>query len=283
MTDFLPSEDDMPEIYTYAETHETEKAYDEDYGNIYQKQINAENSDNFKGYDLCDFQEKVIIGNFKLPHTKAPEVFDFLLNKTAGLIFLTLENGEKKDKNEHLHFAIANSKINPDTLKTYIRKNYPELISKTKGGDKKYLATYAKTLPYQVLYIFKERNPNFFSNIDEVNDDKKLHMEHYANQYSGMKTKFSKSPAGQFYEYFCKKGGKNLLGDDLHQFSKSDCTWDNIQLRDAISDYAVQWALETDNPNPGVPLILKLVNYTHLKINRYGYMEYMKAQLHKQY
>lgn len=282
MTDFLPSEDDMPEIYTYAETLNTENTDDEDCDNKTEETENDEKCQIFKGYDLCDFQEKVIIGNFKLPHTKAPEVFEFLVNKTAGLIFLTLENGEKKDKNEHLHFAIANSKINPDTLKTYIRKKYPELISKTKGGDKKYLATYAKTLPYQVLYIFKERNHNFFSNIDEVNGDKKLHMEHYANQHDGMKTKFSKSPAGQFYEYFCKRGGKKLVGDDLHQLSLSSNT-DNIQLRDAISDEAIEWALETDNPNPGVPLILKLVNYTHLKLSKYGYKEYMKSQLHKQY
>lgn len=269
--------------FTYAAPLDPTNPFHEDYDAENEIDENAENPPNFKGYSLCDFTEKVIIGNFKLSHTNARDVFDFLVQKTGGLIFLTLEIGEKNEKNEHLHFAIANSKINPDTLKTYIRKKYPELISKTKGGDKKYLATYAKTLPYQVLYIFKERNFNFFSNIDEVNLDKKLHMEQYAKEFDQMKTKFSKSPAGQFYEWFCKRGGKKLVGDDLHQISLSSHAIENMNLRDAISEEAVEYALETDNPNPGIPFILKLVNYTHLKLSKYGYKEYIRNQLNKQY
>jgi len=269
--------------YTYADTLEPITTSEEDYDAETENDENDEKPQNFKGYDLTDFDQKVIIGNFKLPHNKAPQIFSFLVKKTGGLIFLTLENGEKKEKNEHLHFAIANSKITPDTLKTYIRKQFPELIQKQKGGDKKYLATYAKTLPYQVLYIFKERNENFFSNIDEVNDDKKLHIQHYANEFDQMKTKFSKSPAGQFYEYFCKRGGKKLVGDKIHQIPLGSHANDNMTLRASISSIAVEWALETDNPNPGFPLILKLVNYTQLKIDKYGYQEYIASKFHKEY
>jgi len=272
-----------PSEFINAGTLTTLNSDYEDYGNENENNENPQKGPIFKGYSLLDFAEKVIIGNFKLPHIKAPDIFNFLVKKTGGLIFLTLEKGEKEEKNEHLHFAIANSKINPDTLKTYIRKQYPELISKTQGGEKKYLATYAKTLPYQVLYIFKERNFNFYSNIDEVSVAKEQHMEHYANQFDQMKTSFSKSPAGQFYDYFCKRGGKSLVGDDLHQYSLSADAVETLALRDAISEEACEWALETDNPNPGIPLILKLVNYTHLKLSKHSYKEYIKAQLHKQY
>lgn len=282
---FISSDEEGPQIYTYCdndimsdssedqmviELEETEKLQNDDF------------PPKFKGYDLCDFAEKVIVGNFKLPHSSAPEMFSFLEKKTAGSIFLTLEGTEK---DEHLHFAIANSKITPDTLKSYIRKTYPKLTNSQKGGDKKYMAKYAKTLPYQVLYIFKERNENYFTNIDEVNLDKSTHMCHYADQYDKMHTTFSKTPSGQFYDYFLKKGGIKI-GKGLGEIDpEAEHFYPEYRgpslIRDAIAKIALDYLLEADHPNPGFQVVLKYVNYTHARLHKETYLEYLQNKLCK--
>lgn len=257
---------------------------------------NDEKPPKFKGYDLCDFAEKVIVGNFKLPHIKAAEMFSFLEKKTGGLVFLTLEIGQNNQSpdisDEHLHFGIAHSKITPDTLKTYIRKTFPSLVRRNKGGDKKYEGKYAKDLPYQILYIFKERNPNFFCNIDEVNLDKELHINHYADEFEKMKTLFSSSPAGKFYEFFMKHGGVKI-GDELDEIDMDGTNLsaagnqvykDNVTLlRGKIAEIAIEYALETDNPNPGFQYLKKLIDYTHLRIHQPSYQNYILAKLNRDY
>lgn len=289
MTDeyeFLPSDPETPEIYTCQDNIELEIEPEEEVVTEMQETQNGENPQKFKGYNLTDFTEKVIVGNFKLPHSKARQMFDYLNQTTGGLIFLTLENGEKNEKNEHLHFAIANSKITPDTLKSYLRKKFPDLVNSKKGGDKKYMATYAKTLPYQVLYIFKE-NIGFICNIDEVNADSETHSLYYKTEYEKMNTKFSKSPAGQFYDYYLKTGGVKIgtgldevdIDAPYHGFDLAG----PILLRDRISDIAIQYALETDNPNPGFPYLLKLINYVHLRVHKSSFAEYISNKLRKDF
>ena len=256
---------------------------------------NDEKPPNFKGYDLCDFKEKVLVGNFKLPHSNAATMYSFLKNKSSGLVFLTLEIGDNKDPNEHLHFGIANSKITPDTLKTYIRKSFPALVNRTKGGDKKYECKYAKDLPYQILYIFKERNPDFFTNIDEVNLDKETHINHYADEFDKMKTLFSSSPAGKFYEFFMRHGGVKI-GNELDEIDMDGTlssghtnhhhpTYaDNVTLlRGKIAEIAIEYALETDNPNPGFMYLKKLVDYTHLRVHQPSFQNYILAKLNRDF
>lgn len=253
-------------------------------------QVNIENDENseiFKGYDLCDFRQNVIIGNFKLPHSNAADCFNFLVDKTRGKVLVTLENGSEKEPNEHIHFAIAESGITPDTLKKYIRTRWPQLVKSTFGGEKRYYAKYAKELLYQVIYLFKENTSRdtWMTNIPEILEDpvftKEDHYNAYHNMYNKQKQTFSKSPAGQFYEYFVKGGYLQTInlesctiGFNTHLYS---------DLRDQIAYVACDYALLKDNPNPGIQYIIKLVNYVHLKVHPDSFKAYIKDQLHRQY
>lgn len=285
---FLPSETENPEQYTYQEIDVSDPESEEDIVTELENSENGQKPPNFKGYDLSDFKEKVIVGNFKVPHSKTGEIYKFLTDATAGLIFLTAENGEKEEKNPHLHFAIAKSKITPDTLKSYIRKKFPELVNSEKGGDKKYMAKYAKTLPYQVLYIFKEANKPEFGYLTNVicNDNKDELAEYLYQEYLKMHTTFSKTPAGQFYDYYLKSGGVKIgkgLGEvdiEMQGFEGNDGILD---LRDKIGEIAIQYALETDNPNPGFQYLLKLINYVHLRVEKNSFQQYIRNKLHKDY
>lgn len=227
----------------------------------------------FEGYPLDDFAKNAIVGNLKLPHSKAPEAFEFLKKRTAGQVILTLEFG-KDDENEHLHFAIDEAKINNDSLKTYIRKEYPELVNNKKGGVKNYAASQCKSV-FQVYYIFKEEI-SYFSNIKFLQQWKKQHMEYYASIYRSQKEAFSKCPAGRFYQWLIqdnyvdmenikKKSSRNLL-------MGSNIRTDMIHL-------VTKYALETDNPNPGSPYFIKLINYAHLRIDEVSFNSYIENKL----
>jgi len=227
----------------------------------------------FEGYPLDDFAKNAIVGNLKLPHSKAPEAFEFLKKRTAGQVILTLEFG-KNEENEHLHFAINESKINNDSLKTYIRKEYPELVNNKIGGVKNYAASLCKSV-FQVYYIFKEEI-SYFSNIKTLQDCKKQHMDYYASIYRTQKEVFSKCPAGRFYQWLIqdnyvamqnikKKSSRNLL-------VRSNIRTDLIPL-------VTKYALETDNPNPGSPYFIKLINYSHLRIDESSFNDYMETKL----
>lgn len=148
------------------------------------------------------------------------------------------------------------------------------------------MAKYAKTLPYQVLYIFKERNEGYFTNIDEVNLDKSIHMCHYADQYGKMHTIFSKTPSGQFYDYFLKKGGIKI-GKGLDEIDPEEQQYGKpvgpIRLRNAIAKFVVEYLHEADHSNPGFQVVLKYVNYTHLRIHKETYLDYLENKLEKDY
>lgn len=264
MTEFLNCEN----FHIYQES-EPDSDYDSDQASLFlaePEQDNEKTPDHtniFVGNPLDDFAKNAIVGNFKLPHKNAPEILEFLVKQTAGKVILTLEIGSKEEKNEHLHFAVSDSKITPDTLKNYIRKKYPKLVNTQKGGDKKYAAAYAKQ-SFQVYYIFKEQI-DYLTNIDELQNWKQQHMEYYSAIYKKMSQSFSKSPAGRFYEWYIKH----------HYISKNNSTDIRVELVKHVSSYAI----ETDNPNPGRAYYIKLIDYTHLHLDEMSYNAYMERKI----
>lgn len=78
-------------------------------------------SNKFQGTPLDDYVNKTIVGNFKLSWDKGPEIFKFLTDTTGGQVVLTYECKDDQS-GQHLHFLLWDSKIQPDTLKAYIRK-----------------------------------------------------------------------------------------------------------------------------------------------------------------
>lgn len=122
------------------------------------------------------------------------------------------------------------------------------------------------------------------TNIPEINNgaiSKVAHYEVYHKMYNDQKQIFSKSPAGQFYEYFVKVRN----GLEYVERKNKDSHWlhEYHDLRDVIANEACEYALLKDNPNPGLPYILKLVNYVHLKVHKESFKEYIKDQMHRQY
>lgn len=230
-----------------------------------------DHSNIFVGNPLDDFAKNAIVGNFKLPHSSAPQILEFLKKTTAGQIILTLENGENEQKNEHLHFAISDSKIKPDSLKTYIRKSYPELVNTKQGGDKKYCASHAKTV-FQVYYIFKEQI-DYLTNIDYLQNWKTQHMDFYSSIYKKMSECHSKCPAGQFYKWL----NHQHPGPVSENFVSGKTFQDNI--RTGLVPYVSEYALSQDNPNPGIAYYIKLINYTHLRLDTESFNQYMRNKI----
>lgn len=272
MTEFLNCEN----FHIYQDS-EPDIDYDSDQAPLFlaeQEQDNEKPPDQsniFVGNPLDDFAKNAIVGNFKLPHSKAPDIFNWLKKTTAGQVILTLEIGEKEEKNEHLHFAISDSKVKPDSLKTYIRKSYPELVNTKKGGDKKYCASYAKTV-FQVYYIFKERI-NYYSNIDFLQNWKPQHMSYYYEIYKKMSESYSKCPAGQFYEWLNHHYPASISTKFKQPSSYKHC------IRTELVKFVTEYSLKTDNPNPGVPYYIKLINYAHIRLDQDSFNTYMENKI----
>lgn len=241
----------------------------------YELEKTPDHSNIFEGVPLEDFAKNAIIGNLKLEHSNAPEAYEFLKKRTGGRVILTLEFGENGD-NEHLHFAIADSKIKQDSLKTYIRKQYPSLVNKEKGGVKNYAASQCKSV-FQVYYIFKEEI-NYFSNLEFLEHNKKQHMEFYADIYRAQKEVFSKCPAGRFYQW--------LIQDRYEALQKIKTTSSKNfllrkNLRTDLIHLVSEYALETDNPNPSTAYFIKFINYVHIRIDTFSFNQYMEEQIIK--
>lgn len=104
-----------------------------------------------------DCSNEILLGNFKVPHDQQTKIKKFILKHCPKSVFiLSLEKG-KDGKNEHIHFAIENPEIKPNSFKHYIRQELPELKKDKLGGEKKYCASIMNE-EIQYRYLFKETN-----------------------------------------------------------------------------------------------------------------------------
>ena len=118
------------------------------------------------------------VGNVKLKHLHASSLLTFMTKLNINII-MTLE-GDKSE--EHIHFYIPELPIQVESLKKYLRKEFPELKrpvlvdsngKKKKGGA---VLTRIKHLKesLQYYYIFKEYHQ----------DKKRFYLSNYATPYS---------------------------------------------------------------------------------------------------
>ncbi len=165
-----------------------------------------------------------IVGNVKLPHSEVQLFWDFLVQFNAPFI-LSLEKG-KSGTNEHIHFALEKCLVKPESIKQYIRKEFPQLKKSIQGGEKRYNCKQLKK-PYQIYYLFKEEK------LDIRTYKCTVDIQEYTTEYKSQNELIKTTSSNKFFLY-CKGQATDVsnlirlylsfsLANDKAVINKFDC------------------------------------------------------------
>ena len=231
----------------------------------------------------------MIIGNIRLPHSRAEEISNFL-GSIGGYVCM-----KEYSTLEHFHFAIHNPSVNRDTIAKKIRTVFPELKKSSIGGAKQYHVAYAKQPQYQLMYIFKEwdkaTNPFTLTNLPQLTTQLPTMFKYkFAlrchEAYHDYKTSFKKHTPGQFLEYLTKETNvvelhKNGIPDVDPDDSSLDSGQtilvqeDNLAFRKRLARHAIDYLKKIDIATCGPNKIWDLVNYANLHLDEVEYTNHI--------
>ncbi len=154
-----------------------------------------------------------LVGNFNpFSISKIQDVVAFL-SQYSDQYVITKEGASSAD---HIHFWMSNINKPLATVKSQLRRKFPELVRKGKGGANKWKIDYVNDI-FQIDYIFKELTKdnyltNLFSNVFGYTGIWKT-VEFHQNRYIKEKSKRDQGQDSKFLAYCFKVLPDNKLKD----------------------------------------------------------------------